>query len=261
MLKPRILITNDDGVHAPGIKHLWKALKDIADVTIVAPAVEQSAAGLSITIRRPLHIEEIRWNDESTGIWSVNGTPSDCVKLALSVIMPEPPHLIVSGINRGSNAGRNVLYSGTVAAVIEGILHDIPGIAFSVGDYQNPNYERITDHIPKIVDYAIKHPLPLGTLLNVNFPKQHLGEIKGIKMTRQGREFWVENPEKRDHPVEERHYYWLGAQLAQYPEHEDSDIAMLNQGFATAVPIHISELTDLNHMESQKQLFDEFVNV
>src|ERR1700722_13841399 len=120
--QPYILVTNDDGVYAPGIKHLWKSLNQIADVVVVAPASEQSAVSLSITIRHPLRIEKIDWPLHGNAkVWSINGTPADCVKLALSVILPHPPQLIVSGINRGNNAGRNVLYSGTVAAVIEGV--------------------------------------------------------------------------------------------------------------------------------------------
>ena len=119
MNRPFILVTNDDGVYAPGIKHLWKALQDFADLIVVAPATEQSAVSLSITIRHPLRIEKLEWPFVNAEVWSVNGTPADCVKLALSVILPHPPQLIVSGINRGNNAGRNTLYSGTVAAVIK----------------------------------------------------------------------------------------------------------------------------------------------
>ena len=121
----RILIINDDGIHAPGLIHLWKALVDLADVTIIAPAIEQSGVGLGITLRSPLHIESVAWN-KGTPAWKISGTPADCVKMALSVILKTPPDLIVSGINRGSNSGRNVLYSGTVGGVIEGVLRNIP---------------------------------------------------------------------------------------------------------------------------------------
>src|SRR5689334_3155261 len=117
--RPHLLITNDDGINAPGIRALWEALKDYADVTVVAPANEQSAVGLSTTIRHPLHISDVDWGSNSRNIWSVSGTPADCVKLALNAILDTKPDLIVSGINRGSNLGRNVLYSGTVSAVIE----------------------------------------------------------------------------------------------------------------------------------------------
>ncbi len=259
--RPYILITNDDGVYAPGIKHLWKALNQFAEVVVVAPASEQSAVSLSITIRHPLHIESIEWPwMQKAQVWSINGTPADCVKLALNVILPRHPHLIVSGINRGNNAGRNVLYSGTIAAVIEGVLRDIPGIAFSVSDYFNPNYEKVEHYIPSIVQYIIDHPLPRGTLLNVNFPKKMESEIKGVRLAKQGLEYWIENPEQREHPAEGNHYYWLGAKLAQFQEDPNSDSELLKAGYITAVPIHITDLTHYSFIDQKREQFESFVN-
>lgn len=257
--KPSILITNDDGIFAPGIRHLWNAMKDIADVTIVAPQTEQSAVSLSITLRHPLRIEKISWPEEAK-VWAVSGTPADCVKMALNVILPRYPDLILSGINRGTNAGRNVLYSGTVAGVIEGLLHDVPGIAFSSGDYHIPSFEWIEQYIPSIVHYAMQNPLPSGTFLNVNFPNHSLEGLKGIQMTRQGKQFWVENPEQRSHPAEGSAYYWLGTKLAVFEEEEDSDIVWLKKGYATAAPIHIGELTDHAYLKKQKCIFEEWIN-
>jgi 5'-nucleotidase len=258
--RPFILVTNDDGVYAPGIKHLWKALQDVADIVIVAPAGEQSAVSLSITIRHPLRIERVDWPFVDAEIWSVNGTPADCVKLALSVILPQAPQLIVSGINRGNNAGRNVLYSGTVAAVIEGVMHNIPGIAFSVADYFNPTYAEVESTIPIIIRYILENPLPVGTFLNVNFPKDLQKGLKGIRFTKQGKEYWAENPEQREHPAEACPYYWLGAKLATFQEDSDSDVVWLKEGYATAVPIQISDLTHHDYFEQQRQKFDIFVN-
>jgi 5'-nucleotidase len=259
--RPFILVTNDDGVYAPGIKHLWKSLPDFADVMVVAPASEQSAVSLSITIRHPLRIEKIDWPFVDANVWSVNGTPADCVKLALNVILPSPPVLIVSGINRGSNAGRNVLYSGTVAAVIEGVMHNIPGIAFSIADYFNPAYAEVEHYIPLIVRYTLENPLPPGTFLNVNFPKYAKEKgVKGFRFAKQGKEYWAEDPEQREHPSEGSPYYWLGSKLAQFKEEPDSDIMLLREGYATAVPIHISDLTHRHHMEQQRQKFENFVN-
>jgi len=253
--KPRILITNDDGVHAPGIRYLWEALHEIADLTIVAPQTEQSATGLSITLRSPLRLEKLNW---SNGIvaWSVNGTPSDCVKLGLNIVFNEKPDLIVSGINRGTNAGRNALYSGTVAAAIEGVLHGIPAIAFSCHDYWDTDYTTANKHIPSIVEHVLKHPLPNGTLLNVNFPSKELEQIRGYKMTRQGMAYWTEDLAERFHPAEKHTYYWLGAKLAEFNEIEDCDIAWLKKGYVTAVPIHVNELTDHQHLESRKNVFE-----
>lgn len=260
--RPLILITNDDGVHAPGIKHLWNALQGMGDLIVVAPAHEQSAVGLSITIRHPLHLEQQKWKsgDVETKVWSVNGTPADCMKLALSVLVPRPPDLIVSGINRGTNSGRNVLYSGTVAAVIEGVMHDVPGIAFSIADYFNPIYDEVESLVVPIVKYTLEHNLPNGTFLNVNFPPVMGSHFKGFRFARQGREFWIEDPEKRLHPVVGSDYYWLGAKIAQFEEEEDSDIACLREGYATAVPIHVSDLTHHLHLEKHRELFENFVN-
>lgn len=257
--KPKILITNDDGIQAQGIKHLWNALKDLAEITIVAPAHEQSAVGVSITIRMPLHIHRIDW-PEKVSAWSVTGTPADCVKMAMNVILDSKPDLVVSGINRGSNAGGNVLYSGTVGSIIESLFQGIPGIAFSCVDFFKTDYSKTEKYIPKIVDYVLKHPLPAGSLLNVNFP-ENVHEIKGIKLARQGKEMWVEDPHKRHHPLEEDHvYYWLGAKLKQFEEHVDSDITWLSKGYITAVPVHVRELTDIAHLNQSKSHFEEFMN-
>ena len=254
--RPHILITNDDGIFAPGIKHLRNALKDMADLTVIAPSMERSATSLSITLREPLRIDEVKWSD-NTNVWSINGTPADCVKMALNVVMDNPPDLLVSGINRGSNSGRNVLYSGTVACAIEGVLHDIPSIAFSCYDYHDPEYHHAEQYIPKIVQHVIEHPLPEGTLLNVNFPTKLRKRVKGIKLTRQGKEFWMENPDKRSHPAEGHHYYWLGAKIATFDEEEDCDVTWLKKGYVAAVPIHIGELTDHGHLSERKSHFEE----
>ena len=254
--RPLILICNDDGVYAPGIKHLWKALNEIADVVVIAPAVEQSATGLSITVRRPLHVEKIEWPSCQTEVMCVNGTPADCVKLALNVILPRYPDFIVSGINRGSNIGRNVLYSGTVAAVIEGVMHGIPGVAFSASDYTDPAYPECEKYIKQVMYYLFENPLPSGTLLNVNFPYKEQGEIKGIRLVRQGKEYWMENPEQRCHPFEGSHYYWLGGKVATFEEEKDSDVECLKQGYAAAVPIKVCELTDESMLTQEKNKFD-----
>lgn len=253
-----ILVTNDDGIHASGIKELWNTLKPHADLTVVAPSREQSSVGLSITLRSPLSIEKIQWNCEEENIWSVSGTPADCVKIGLKVILDKRPDLIVSGINRGSNLGRNVLYSGTVGAAIEGIMQGIPAIAFSCQDYHTePDYQSAGNYIPTIVQYVIDHPLPKGTLLNVNFPQKNLGKFKGFKMVHQGSELWIENPDKRTHPVEGHHYYWLGSQLEIGEIVEDSDDQWIKQGYITAVPVHVSNLTDRTHLEKDKLYFEK----
>lgn len=259
--RPRVLVTNDDGIYAPGIRHLFDALNQTMDVYVVAPLMEQSAASLSITIRAPLRLEPVSWGNQANlpacRVWGVGGTPADCIKLALGMILDEAPDLVVSGINRGSNAGRNLLYSGTVAGAIEGVMHDIPSIAFSCIDSDDPDYATVTEYVPKIAQYVLDHPLADGTLLNVNFPSKTHAKINGFKLTRQGREFWLESPCKHEHPLEAHAYYWLGAKLMEYPEEHDSDIAWLRQGYIAAVPVYVKELTNHRHLESHKLHFEE----
>lgn len=251
--KPKILVTNDDGIQAPGLKHLWRALADYADLYIIAPMSEQSGVGLAVTFRDPLQIFPVEWENE-TPAWQVTGTPADCVRLGMSVILDSPPDLIVSGINRGANSGRNVLYSGTIGGVIEGVLRNIPGIAFSCVDFINPDYKKSVPLIAPLVRHVLEHPLPAGTLLNVNFPETD--EIRGVKLARQGKGFWVEDPDKRLHP-EGHAYYWIGGKWHDVEEEKDSDVYLLRQGYAAAVPIHVHELTDLGHYRERKEHFDK----
>lgn len=251
--KPKILMTNDDGIEAPGLKHLWEALADAAELYVVAPATEKSGVGLAITIRDPIQIQPVSWA-RGAPAWKVTGTPADCVRMGMSVILDTVPDLIVSGINRGANSGRNVLYSGTMGGVIEGALRNIPGIGFSCVDFQNPDYKRTQELILPLVNYVLEHPLPQGTVLNVNFPDTQ--EILGMKMARQGRGFWIESPDVRQHP-EGHAYYWLGGKWFEHEEDEESDVHLLKQGYAAAVPIHISELTDLPHFHGRKGHFND----
>jgi 5'-nucleotidase len=255
-MKPRILLINDDGIRAPGLKHLWKSLVDFVDLTIIAPSAQKSGVGVSLTLRKPLHIDEIPW-ERGTPAWQVSGTPADCVRLALSVILDFVPDLIVSGINQGSNSGKNVFYSGTVGGVIEGVLRDVPGVAFSCEDFKAPNYAVVEKHIYPIVDHLLKNPLPPHTLLNINFPLND--EIKGYKLARQGRGFWMEDPDKRIHP-EGQTYYWLGGKWKDHDESEDSDVALLKQGYMTAVPIHVDELTHHAVLKDRKESFETLFN-
>jgi 5'-nucleotidase len=250
--KPKILITNDDGIDAPGLRFLWEALIDVADLYIIAPATEKSGAGLGITIRDPIHIQPIDW-EKGTKAWKITGTPADCIRMGMSVILNSPPDLIVSGINRGANSGRNVLYSGTIGGVIEGVLRNVPGIAFSCADFVNPDYKKVQHLIYPLVKHLFENPLPHGTLLNVNFPD--VQEIRGLKLARQGKGFWIEDPAHRIHP-EGHSYFWHGGKWNEHEEDEESDVHLLKQGFATAVPIHISELTDLKLFNERKSHFN-----
>jgi 5'-nucleotidase len=250
--KPNILITNDDGIYAQGLRHLWATLVDYANVTIIAPETEQSGKGLSITLRQPLLSEAIKW-EKDTPAWKVNGTPADCVRLGLSVLLKDKPDLIVSGINRGSNLGRNILYSGTVGGVIEGALRNVPGIAFSCADFQSPDYKAVEHFIQPMVAQLFEHPLPSGTFLNVNFPMAD--PIRGIKLARQGMGYWIESIQEGLHP-EGHPYYWLGGKWVDQVEHEESDVYLLQQGYAAAVPIHVNEWTDHVFLKNHKERFE-----
>ncbi len=254
--RPNILITNDDGIHAPGIRVLYESLKNMANVTVVAPSKEQSATSMSITIRDPLQIEKHPW-ESGAHIYSSTGTPADCVKLGISVILKKKPDFVISGINRGTNAGRNLLYSGTVAGAIEGVLQGVPSIAFSCHDFTDPDYALVGTYVPRVIQHVLEHPLPEGTLLNVNFPsKDHVG-IRGIKMTRQGKGMWAEDPLERPHPVGEFNYYWLGARILEFDEVEDCDITWIKKGYAAAVPVHVGELTDHVHLNARRSQFEQ----
>ena len=253
--KPIVLLTNDDGIHAPGLKHLWKALKDSCEVHIFAPIVQQSGVGLSVTLRKPLQINPVKW-EENTQAWSVTGTPADCVRMATNVVLSKKPDIIVSGINQGANSGRNLLYSGTVGGVIDGVMRGIPGIAFSCEDFENPNYEHFESQIHPLVNYLLEHPLPKGSFLNVNFPSQYKSDHKGCCFARQGLSYFKENPIKGNHP-DGWDYYWMGGCWDAHEEHEESDINLLTQGYITVVPVHVQELTDFQTFQERKKHFAE----
>lgn len=250
MTKPLILITNDDGIQADGIKHVWHALKDDCELAIVAPHAEKSGSGMGITWSKPLQIRPVPWDGDAKA-WSINGTPADCVKMGISILLKRAPDLIVSGVNRGSNAGRTVFHSGTVGAVIEGALRKVPGIAFSFRDFEFPSLGCVKDPIASIVRHFLKHPFPHHTFLNVTFPSNCKEGIRGFRMARQGHGYWIENPEQRIHP-EGIPYYWLGGRWAHHEEHPESDVSLLEEGFLTAVPIHVGELTDHQFLDRHR---------
>jgi 5'-nucleotidase len=256
MTRPLFLLTNDDGIDAPGIRALWEVLhqSNICDLAIIAPHQEQSGTGCSITWQRPIKIEERSWPDETLA-WSIEGTPADCVKLGMRILLQESPTLILSGINAGSNAGRNVLHSGTAGAVIEGILRGVPGIAFSCENGRSPNYDVAQKYVLPIVEYILNNPLPTGTFLNVNVPHLAKKNVKGFKLTGQGKGRWAENPhlhfEGEDHIS-----YWLGGKPEELTEEKHSDIYWLREGYLTATPIHVHALTDQDLLKKNKKEFE-----
>jgi 5'-nucleotidase len=254
--KPRILITNDDGIFAPGLKSLWRALVDYADLNIVAPAEDTSGSGVGVTLQTPLRIDVVPW-EMGTKAWKINGKPADCVKLGVGTLLTEKPDLIVSGINRGSNSGRTIFSSGTVGGAIEGALKKIPGIAFSCEDFDAPDFVSVEKHALSIVQHAIEHPIPTGTIYNVNFPSK---PFQGYKFARQGQGYWIDDPNERVHPTHGTPYFWLGGKWEHHEESDESDVALLKQGFITVVPIRVDELTHHGLFDSHKALFEEKLN-
>ena len=227
------MVTNDDGVHSPGIIALYKAMKGLGDVYIVAPDRERSAAGHSLTLHRPLKAEEIREH-----VFSVNGTPTDCVTLGINKLLPRKPDLVVSGINRGANLGDDITYSGTVSAAIEGTIFGIPSIAFSLISDKHYHYETATFFTKRIASYVLEHSLPFDTLLNVNFPNISKGEIRGIKLTRQGKRIYENSIQETFNPWGEK-YYWIGGGRTFWEHGDEADMEAVQENYISITPIHL----------------------
>lgn len=232
--RPLILVTNDDGITAPGIRNLIDVMVEIGDVFVVAPDSPKSGMGHAITLDSTLHIEALLLDEGPQIEYTCSGTPADCVKLAVNEILNRKPDLCVSGINHGSNSSINVIYSGTMSAAIEAGIEGIPAIGFSLLDHSwNANFEPLKKHIRAITKNVLKNGLPQGTVLNVNFPKE---EIKGIKVCRQAKANWIEEFDKRTNP-QGKEYYWLTGKFVNQDKGEDTDIHALNNGFASIVPV------------------------
>ncbi len=247
--KPQILVTNDDGIYAPGIYALCNAMSELGDTYVVAPDSEQSAIGHAITISDPLRVKEFEKNGNFFG-WAVNGTPADCVKLAIKAILNVHPDLVVSGINSGSNTATNVIYSGTVSAATEGTIMGIPSIAFSLTTFQKVDLTPASEIAQFIARLVLQQGLPKDTLLNVNIPPLPRDEIRGIKLTRQGKARYEETFEKRVDPMN-RVYYWLGGSKVVMDSEEDiDDIAIMN-GYVSVTPLHF-DLTDYRSLQELK---------
>ncbi len=245
----RILISNDDGIDSAGIYALAESLKKIADVTIVAPLKEQSAVGHAITMQVPLRVINYYKNGNFFG-YAVDGTPADCVKIGIRNLMKEPPDIVVSGINHGSNAAINVIYSGTVSAAREAAIMDVPSIAFSVTSHNVSDFSFAAKISRLLVLKLAENELPLGTLLNVNIPNLPENEIKGVLLTRQGKTKWDDIYEKRKDPYG-RDYYWLTGNLIEADTELETDYIALKNNYVSVSPIHF-DLTDYVTFERMK---------
>lgn len=237
----RILLTNDDGIFAPGIGVLADALKGLGSLTVVAPDTERSAVGHAITLSDPLKTREVHRNGELFG-YAVSGTPADCVKLAACALLDEPPDLVVSGINLGSNAGISIIYSGTVSAATEGTILGIPSLALSLATFTNPQWDSAGKAARILAEYVIRSPLPRGVLLNVNIPNLAWGEIRGFRPTRMGASRFIETFDRRQDPRGNL-YYWMDGYLEALPPVENTDLTALDDGYISLTPISF-DLTD-----------------
>ena len=235
--RPLILITNDDGITAPGIRALISVMKEIGDIIVVAPDKPQSATGHSITINNTLYLNEISDKDADFRELSCSGTPVDCVKLAVTEILKRKPDLCVSGINHGSNSSINVIYSGTMSAAVEAGIEGIPAIGFSLLDYSwNADFSQCKKFIKKIALEVLEKGLPDGVVLNVNIPKLQETDIKGIRICRQAKAVWQEKFDKRQTP-QGRDYYWLTGEFVNHDKGDDTDEWALENGFISMVPV------------------------
>lgn len=233
--KPLILVTNDDGITAPGIRMLISVMNEIGEVVVIAPDGPQSGMGHAVTIDDTLYCNEVKIDDGPQKEYKSSGTPADCVKLAVSEILNKKPDLCVSGINHGSNSSINVIYSGTMSAAVEAGVEGIPAIGFSLLDYSwNANFKPLKKYIKKIVLNVLENGLPDGVVLNVNFPKSET--FKGIKVCRQARANWVEEFDKRINP-QGRVYYWLTGKFVNMDKGNDTDEWALANNYISLVPV------------------------
>jgi 5'-nucleotidase len=235
-MAPVILVTNDDGIHARGLSVLAEALAPLGEVYVVAPDREQSAVGHALTLHRPLRVDRV-----ADRKFAVNGTPSDCVNLAVLGLLPEPPVLVAAGVNHGSNLGDDVTYSGTVSAAMEGTLLGVASMAVSQSDPEadGNGFDGAGEVARAVATRLLVEGLPAKTLLNLNVPR---GPVKGVRLTRLGHRVYREKVIREVDP-RGRPYYWIGAGPPEWAEDAASDIAAVHAGFASVTPLHL----DLTH--------------
>jgi 5'-nucleotidase len=234
--RPLILVTNDDGITAPGIAALVEVMRDLGDVVVVSPDKPQSGMGHAITINSTLRINKVKIygvKDE----YSCTGTPVDCVKIAVNRLLGRKPDLCVSGINHGSNMSINVIYSGTMSAAVEGAIESIPSIGFSLLDESiEADFTAAKKVVKSVATQVLKHGLPADVCLNVNIPRLKKEEIKGIRVCRQARANWIEELDERHDPAGKQ-YFWLTGKFDNYDKgKKDTDVWALENGYVSIVP-------------------------
>lgn len=233
--RPLILLTNDDGIHAEGLRKLRTAAAKLGQVRIVAPESEQSAVGHSITLYDPIKAHEVTKDGKFYG-YGIGGTPADSVKLAVYSLLRRPPDLVISGINNGSNLGINVLYSGTVSAATEAAILGFPSMAVSLAQKKDPPFEWAVPHIEKLGAWVLKCGLPRGVALNVNIPALPPDQVRGIKLTRQGLSKFRESFEQREDP-RGNVYYWLAGEATAAETDVGVDVTAVKEGYVSVTPL------------------------
>ena len=242
--KKKILISNDDGIHSEGIKALAKAMKSLGEVYVVAPDRERSASSHSLTLYHPLRVEEVAKN-----WYAVDGTPTDCVNLAINGILKQRPDLVIAGINKGPNMGDDITYSGTVSVAMEGTLLGVPSIAMSLTAKGNFNFNPAAEFAKRLAKFVLKNGLPKDTLLNVNVPDIESEKIKGHMVTKQGKRVYGDAVVEKTDP-RGRKYYWIGGDDLGFVHSRDSDFLAVSKGYISVTPIHL----DLTNHASLKEI-------
>lgn len=248
--KIKILISNDDGINAPGIHALVNEIKKIGEVFVAAPDKQQSAVGHAITMNYPLRATKSYKNGKLFG-YAIDGTPADAVKLAVNSLLKEKPDLLISGINHGANTAISIIYSGTVSAATEGTVLGIPSIAISLTTYGKPDFRYAAKLACRLALRVLKKGLPYGVLLNVNVPAVPEKEIRGIKVTRQSKAKWDDWFEARKDPTN-KEYFWLTGRLVVGEMGEDTDQVAVENKYVSITPIHY-DLTDYEVLENMKK--------
>ena len=254
MQRPLILVTNDDGITAPGIRNLVEFMNEIGEVVVVAPNSPQSGKGHAITINSTLTFEEINLEGPQKD-YSLSGTPVDCVKFALDKILTRKPDIVVSGINHGANSSINVIYSGTMSAAVEAGVEGLQAIGFSLLDFSwDANFKEAKTHIQDIVKKVLENPMPKGVVLNVNIPKLNSSEIKGIRVCKQAYAKWEESFDERINPHGKK-YYWLTGYFNNMDTSENADEVALSEGYISIVPVKF-DLTAYEYLDHLKGIME-----
>lgn len=240
--KKKILISNDDGIHSEGIKALARAMKPLGEVYVVAPDRERSASSHSLTLYHPLRVEEVAKN-----WYAIDGTPTDCVNLAVNGILKERPALVIAGINKGPNLGDDITYSGTVSVAMEGTLLGVPSIAMSVTAKKDFNFRPAAEFAKRLAGFVLKNGLPKDTLLNVNVPNTE--DVKGHRITKQGKRVYGDAVVEKTDPRGKK-YYWIGGDDLGFVHSKDSDFQAISDGYISVTPLHL----DMTNHSSLKEI-------